>query len=95
MKDFFRRTYSKVKADPSWSFFLAFAFLAAVSLPLARIAMVLSLVFTLASPRRRSLRITSPTLGWLVYLALAAGVTAAMWALNPEPDLLEPARGFR
>ena len=96
MKDFFRRTYSKIKADPSWSFFLAFAFLAAVSLPLARIAMVLSLVFTLASPgRRRSIRITSPTLGWLVYLALAAGVTAAMWALDPEPDFLEPARGFR
>ena len=96
MKDFFRRAYSKIKADPSWSFFLAFAFLAAVSLPLARIAMVLSLVFTLASPgRRRSIRITSPTLGWLVYLALAAGVTAAMWALDPEPDFLEPARGFR
>ena len=66
MKDFFRRTYSKIKADPSWSFFLAFAFLAAVSLPLARIAMVLSLVFTLASPggfsatRCRSSARTSP-----------------------------------
>ena len=96
MKSFFRHLYSKVKADPSWSFFLAFAFLSAVSLPLARTAMVLSLVFTLASPgRRRSVRITSPTLGWLVYLALAAAVTAAMWALDPEPGLLEPARGFR
>ena len=62
MKSFFQRLYSKVKADPSWSFFLAFAFLSAVSLPLARAAMALSFVFTLASPgRRRSLRITSPT----------------------------------
>ena len=96
MKSFIRRIYSKVKADPSWSFFLAFAFLSAVSLPLARAAMVLSLVFTLASPaRRRSIRITSPTLGWLVYLALAAAVTAAMWALDPEPGMLDPARGFR
>jgi hypothetical protein len=96
VKSFFRRIYSKIKADPSWSFFLAFAFLSAVSLPLARAAMVLSLVFTLASPaRRRSIRITSPTLGWLVYLALAAAVTAAMWALDPEPGMLEPARGFR
>lgn len=96
MKDFFRRTYSKIKADPSWSFFLAFAFLAGVSMPLARIAMALSLVFTLSSPaRRRSLRVTSPTVGWLVYLALAAGVTAAMWAIDPEPGFLEPGRGFR
>ena len=96
MKSFLQHLYSKVKADPSWSFFLAFAFLSAVSLPLARAAMALSFVFTLASPgRRRSLRITSPTLGWLVYLALAAAVTAAMWALDPEPDFLEPARGFR
>ena len=74
MKSVFRT----VKSDPSWAFFLAFAFLAGVSMPLARIALPASIVFTLANrDRRRGLRLTGPTAGWLLYLALAVAVTGA------------------
>ncbi len=91
MKSFFRT----FKTDPSWAFFLAFAFLTGVSMPLARLALVASLVFTLANrDRRRGLRLTGPTVGWLLYLALALIVTGVFCFLNTD-ELLEPARGLR
>ena len=85
---------ASARADPSWAAFLAFAFLSCVSMPLARVALVASLALGLASPtRRRSFRLTAPTVGWLVYLAVATAVSAAAWALIEDP-LLAPGRGF-
>ena len=85
---------ASARADPSWAAFLAFAFLSCVSMPLARVALVASLALGLASPtRRRSFRLTAPTVGWLVYLAVAIAVSAAAWALIEDP-LLAPGRGF-
>lgn len=84
-----------LRSDPSWALFLAFAFLAGFSMPLARVALVASLVATLANKaRRRSLRITGPTIGWFAYLALALLVSGLVWAFDPDP-LLRHASGFR
>ena len=90
MKTFFRTA----RADPSWAAFLAFAFFAGLSMPLARVAMAACLLFTLLdAPRRRQMRFTAPTAGWLLYLALAVGVTAAAAATAWDP-LLRPGRGL-
>lgn len=84
-----------VKEDPSWAFFLAFAFLAGVSMPLARIAMVLSLAFSLAkTSRRRMFRFTASMAGWCIYLGLALVVTlVCVYTLN-DPEL-DPAGGLK
>ena len=83
-----------VRSDPSWAAFLAFAFCAGVSMPLARVALAACLVLTLCDrARRRLARFTAPTAGWLLYLALAAGVSAALAATNWDP-LIQPARGL-
>ena len=96
-----------VAADPSWAFFLLFAFSSMVSLPVARASMLLSLAFSLASPSvRRRFRLTPPGLGWLAYFVLAVAVSGAMAVANtdwgvahglmPAVDpYIEPARGFR
>ena len=90
MKTFVRTA----RADPSWAAFLAFAFFAGFSMPAARIAMAVCLVFTLLdAPRRRLLRFTPPTAGWLLYLALALAVSAAAAAADWDP-LLRPGRGL-
>ncbi len=84
-----------VKSDPSWAAFLAFAFCAGVSMPAARAALAACLVLTLCDrARRRLLRFTAPSAGWLVYLALAAVVTAALAATNWDP-LIQPGRGLQ
>ena len=63
-------------------------------MPLARIALLLSLGFSLANPsRRRAFRWTAPCAGWLVYLALAVVVSALAWAYIDDP-LLVPGKGF-
>ena len=97
----------KYFTDRSWAFFLAFAFFSMVSLPLARAALVLSLVFSLADRDVRSrFRLTPPGFGWLAYFVLAVVVSGAMaiansdWGvahgLMPAIDpYIEPARGFR
>ena len=83
-----------VRSDPSWAAFLAFAFCAGVSMPAARAALVAALVLTLFDrARRRLVRFTAPTAGWLVYLALAVAVTAALAATNWDP-LVQPGRGL-
>ena len=78
-----------------------------VSLPVARAAMLLSLVFALVSPSvRRRFRLTPPGFGWLAYFVLAVVVSGAMAVANtewgvahglmPAVDIyIEPARGFR
>ena len=82
------------RADPSWAAFLAFAFFAGFSMPAARIAVAVCLVFTLLdAARRRLLRFTAPTAGWLLYLAVALAVSAAAAALDWDP-LLRPGRGL-
>ncbi|MBQ9726172.1 MAG: hypothetical protein IJV65_01540 [Kiritimatiellae bacterium] len=83
-----------VRSDPSWAAFQAFAFLAGFSMPAARAALAACLVLTLCDrARRRTMRFTAPAAGWLVYLALAAVVTAAMAAANWDP-LIQPGRGL-
>lgn len=95
MKNTFRTVSAALRSDPSWAFFLSFAFLSCVSMPLGRVSLALSLWFSLASPeRRRAFRFTAPAFGWLVYLALALAVSGAAWACIDDP-MLEPARGFR
>lgn len=82
-----------VRSDPSWSAFLAFAFLAGVSMPAARAALAACLVLTLCDrARRRMMRFTAPAAGWLLYLALAVAATAALAATNWDP-LVQPGRG--
>ena len=83
-----------VRSDPSWAAFLAFAFAAGVSMPLARAALAACLVLTLFDrARRRTMRFTAPTAGWLLYLALAVAVSAALAAANWDP-LIQPGRGL-
>ncbi len=95
MKTFFRTASAAIKSDPSWAFFLTFSFLCCVSMPLARIALVLSLWFSLSGAGRRgAFRFTPPTLGWVIYLALALVASGIAWACLEDP-MLEPARGFR
>ena len=96
-----------VIADPSWAFFLAFAFSSMVSLPVARASLVLSLVFSMVDRGVRSrFRLTAPGFGWLAYFVLAVVVSGAVaiantdWGvahgLMPAVDpYIEPARGFR
>ena len=76
-------------ADPSWTAFLAFVFLTGISMPLARVALVLSLVFTLAQPeRRKAFRINGPTLGWLIYLFLAFVISGLIAACASDVSTL-------
>lgn len=83
-----------VRSDPSWAAFLAFAFFSGFSMPAARVAIAACLVLTLCDrARRRMMRFTAPTAGWLVYLALALAVSAALAAANWDP-LLQPGRGM-
>ena len=83
-----------VRADPSWAAFLSFVFLAGFSMPGARIALGACLVLTLCDrARRRTMRFTAPTAGWLLYLAVAVAATAALAATNWDP-LLQPGRGL-
>ncbi len=102
-----RGVFGGVRADPSWAFFLVFAFSGMVSLPLARASMLLSLVFSLAdSAVRRRFRLTQPGFGWLAYFVLAVVVSGSMAVANtewgvahglmPAVDIyIESARGFR
>lgn len=86
---------ARMRADPSWAAFLAFAFLAGVDARLARIAVLACAFLSLVSPmRRRMVRFTAPAVGALVYLAIAAAVSAALWATLSDP-LLRPGHGFR
>ena len=94
MKSTLEKIAGRFREDPPWALLLASAFLAMLSMPLARMAIALSLVATLASkPTRRRLALTQPTLGWLVYLALAATVTSIAAATNTDP-LLVPSKGL-
>ena len=86
---------ARLRADPSWAAFLSFAFLAGVDARLARIAVLACVALSLFSPsRRRMVRFTPPALGAIAFMAIAAAVSAALWATLDDP-LLAPARGFR
>lgn len=83
-----------LKKDPSYFFFILFVFLSFISTLAGQIALVLSLVFTLACKDSRSrFRITWPTWGWIAYLVLAVVATGIMLAVNTD-ELLNPKRGF-
>ena len=84
-------------ADRAWFAFLAFVFLGMVSLPLARAALLVSIVLALVARRGRApgtFRPAPPTVGWLVYLAVALVVSSCAAAFLDDP-LLIPASGLR
>lgn len=98
MAEFWSSLRARVRADPSWALFLAFAFFAGFDARLARIAALASALFSLVSPaRRRAVRVTAPAVGALVYLVAAAAVSAAVWRYGGTVDdgLLQPVRGMR
>ncbi len=81
----------------AWLAFLAFVFLSMVSLPFARIALVVAIALALVARRGTGagrLRLAPPTVGWLVYLAVALVVSAVAAACLDDP-LLVPAKGLR
>lgn len=94
MSRFLENWRARFAEDPSWAFFLLFAFFAMVSMPMARVSLVLSLVTLLCGREsRRTFRMTAPTAGWLAYLAVAIVISAAMAWIDPDP-LIDPRRGF-
>ncbi|MBR1608377.1 MAG: hypothetical protein IJ678_02040, partial [Kiritimatiellae bacterium] len=94
MKSLFASLRVSVRADPSWAFFLAFAFVAPLAAYPARAAMALSLLAALFDRRRRrAARFTAPCAGWLVFLALAAAVTVTA-CFTLEDPLLQPRHGL-
>lgn len=104
MLDYIERLRRHATDDPAWFCFLGFAGAAMLSLPLARLFLLLSLFFTIRA--RTRLRMTLPAWGWVVYLVLAVVVTAAVaiantpWGvehgLTDAVDIyIEPARGLR
>ncbi len=81
--------------DCAWGFFLLFAFSSMISTPLARVALVLSLVSLLATKKgRASFKLSLPAYGWLIYFGLAIIVSFIMTQTLTD-ELLEPARGFK
>lgn len=87
----FLNTFRK---DPAWCSFLAFAFLSMVSMPLARIAMVVSLAFAaLGADRKSRFSLSAPALGWMCYFLLALAVSSVAAACLDDA-LLTPAKGL-
>lgn len=82
------------KEGAPWVLFLAFVFFSMVSMPMARMALLASLVTMLSCKEgRRQLKITSPTAGWLAYLALAV-VVSSVAAVALDDPLLVPRKGL-
>lgn len=95
MRRVLRRLVSAFHRDPSWVLFLAFIFLAMLSMPLARAALLASWVAVLSNRAKRAeLRFSGPTVGWLAYLALALVVSSIAAAFLDDP-LLVPAKGLK
>lgn len=81
-------------ADPAWAFFLIFVLAAMISMPVARFALVASLISLLVTKEgRKRFRLTSPTIGWLTYL-MVAFVISAIAAIAIDDPLLVSAKGF-
>lgn len=104
MRTIAERLWHAAKADPAWFCFLLFAGAAMLSLPLARVFLVLSLLSALRAGTRP--RMTPPAWGWIAYLVLAVAVTAAVavantpWGvahgLTDEVDIyIDPVKGLR
>lgn len=82
------------REDTPWALLLSFAFLSMVSLPAARLALAAALVWTLSARTSRArLRLTSPAVGWLAYLALAF-VVSAVAAVALDDPFLVPRKGL-
>lgn len=103
MRGLMAKFASCAKSDPAWFLFLLFAFLSMLSLPLARAALLCSLVFAI---RGRRLRMAAPAWGAAAYFALAVVVTASVAIVNSpfgvahglcgEVDIyIEPLKGLR
>lgn len=82
------------RLDPAWASFLTFTFAVMVSMPVARLGLVASLICLLVTKNgRKRFSITIPTLGWLAYLAVAI-VVSAIAAIFIDDPLLVSAKGF-
>jgi len=81
--------------DPAFHCLLATAFAAGFSLPLARVMLLATLVFTLRDVKRGHRRWRFPATGWawLGYLAIAL-VTTAIVAATKTDDRILPAKGL-
>lgn len=78
-----------IKTDPSWSAFLAFAFLVNISMPLARIALLCCLFLSIANRnRRKAFQVSAPFFGWLFYLVVALAITGLIVACSQDVENL-------
>lgn len=80
---------ASIKADPSWSAFLAFAFLINISMPLARIALLFCLFLSIANRNRcKAFQVSAPFFGWLFYLVVALAITGLIAACSQDVETL-------
>ncbi len=87
--------------DPAWAFFLIFASASFISTPIARVALILTIISVVVSEvaakrekRPGRLRLTLPTIGWIGYFTVAIIVSAIM-ASTINDELLVSAKGFK
>ena len=84
-----------LKTDPSWAAFLAAVFAMGLSLPLARLFVVVSFILFFCRKRgqRNSFHLTPPALGWISYIVVALVVTGILAMVNTDP-LIVPNKGL-
>lgn len=84
-----------IKADPSWTAFLAAVFAMGVSMPLARLLIAVCFVLSLrpSSTIKPKFHLTWPVIGWMAYFAIAFIVTEIMATVNTD-ELIVPREGL-
>lgn len=89
------RAIEYIKEDFVWASLLAFVFFCGVSMPLARIFLLISAVGSLVRAIRQHswARISRPTIGWLAYFVLALVVSIIATCCLNDPQL-NPSKGL-
>ena len=89
------RAIEYIKEDFVWASLLAFVFFCGVSMPLARIFLLISAVGSLVRAIRQHswARISRPTIGWLTYFVLALVVSIIATCCLNDPQL-NPSKGL-
>ena len=84
-----------IRDDYVWASLLAFVFFCGISMPLARIFLLISAVGSLVRAIRQHnwARISRPTIGWLTYFVLALVVSVIATCCLNDP-LLNPSKGL-